>query len=375
VTLVLDVRKRVVGVIAPKNARRVRTSLSAASALRTPPTEMQLWSVGANPTDYGVHVWNERSVASVLELYTTRGNPLLIDVEHNGSQLADGEPAVTGGYARLEVRGGAPWLVFEWSDYGRAQIASGQRRFLSPEYDVDKDTGEILALYRVSLVADPGTHRARMLATSRQDRRMEMTTLLAALRAALAAEDPAVCKESIANLVAELDKGAGGESDAEGEPPATAGAGEDKPAGMQTGADDGAQKDEDDKSKQMAGAKPATAPTTPARPAPEKSDKVTAAADDAVRLIQNSTRDHLLATHGDKLDPSIRRWASSQPLEVVKGLLDAAPAKDAPLKRGAPTRGNAGPSGLTERELQKCKAKGVDPAKYAALKAASVGGS
>lgn len=132
---------------------------------RTAPAEFQLWSVGPNATDYGTHIWSSRSVREVMARYKTRGNPLLLDVEHNGA-TKDGEPAVTAGYARLEVRAGAPWLVFEWSDYGREQIATGQRRFLSGEYDVDKNTGEILALYRVSLVADPGTHRARMLAAA-----------------------------------------------------------------------------------------------------------------------------------------------------------------------------------------------------------------
>lgn len=138
-----------------------------ANVTREPPKEIQLWNRGSNPTDYGVHVWNQRSILEVMTRYGKRGNPIVLDVEHNGAQLANGEPAITAGYARLEVRAGAPWLVFEWSDYGRQQIASGARRFLSPEYDVDSKTGEIVTLYRVSLVADPGTHRARMLAASR----------------------------------------------------------------------------------------------------------------------------------------------------------------------------------------------------------------
>lgn len=175
---------------------------------REPPREIQLWSAGDNPTDYGVHRWTERSLAEVCGRYNERGNPLLIDIEHNGAKLADSdEPTTTGGYARLEIRRGEPWLTFEWSDFGAAQIQSGQRRFLSPEYDVDPDTGEITALYRVSLVADPGTHRARMLAaanTEQGQRPMTLAMVLAALRAALAAEDPAVVKESITNLVNEI---------------------------------------------------------------------------------------------------------------------------------------------------------------------------
>lgn len=309
----------------------------AAEAEREPPAEFQLWAKGENPTDYGVHIWNERSIREVMARYKARGNPLLVDVEHLGSQIkATGEPAPTAGYATLEVRDGAPWLVFTWSDYGREQIRTGQRRFLSPEYDVDKDTGEILALYRVSLVADPGTHRARMLATAmHEERPMDLAVILAALRAALAAEDPAVAKESIANLIAELDKGNGEEG--EGAPVSAEGA-EDQSADVT--ANEGGD-DEEKKEPIAARAKPAT----PKKPEPAKVEAVeakvtvTAAADDAVRAIHNATRDHLLATQGDRLDPSIRRWASTQPLEVVKGLLDAAPAKTTVVERAKATRG------------------------------------
>jgi hypothetical protein len=338
-------------------------AIAATSALvaREAPREIQLWNAGANPTDYGVHVWNERSRKEVMSRYAERGNPILLDVEHNGANV-EGEPAVTAGYARLELRAGAPWLVFEWSDFGREQIATGQRRFLSPEYDVDKDTGEILALYRVSLVADPGTHRARMLAASanRKDSPMDLAVILAALRAALAAEDPAVCKESISNLLAELSKESGGDTPTEpamtetDDPPKGG-----PPSGMQMSADE----NEDDKEK-----KAASAP----KPAPKSNTiKVTVAADDAVRVIQNATRDHLIEIHGDKLVPSIRRWASSQPLEVVKGLLDATPAKETTKTRASATRGaSTGAIELTDRERAMCAAKNIDPAKYAETRAA-----
>lgn len=345
---------------------RIKTAV-VATLERAPPSEMQLWNAGENPTDYGVHVWNERSVREVLARYSERGNPILIDVEHNGPALKDGTPAVTGGYARLEVRSGAPWLVFDWSAYGREQIASGQRRFLSPEYDVDKNTGEILALYRVSLVADPGTHRARMLATASNGEKMDLKVILAALRAALAAEDPAVAKESIANLLAELEKSAGGGDGApEGvDPPAA------DPAPMATEASDDDDQD-DDKQKTMTTApqKPANAPVTATAPS---TDAVTAAAGAAVKQIQAAQRDHLIATQGDRLEPSIRRWASSQPLEVVAGLLAATPAKDGTKDRARATRGDGSASGLTERELKKCKARGIDPAKYAETKKAMGG--
>lgn len=353
-----------------KNVIRVAAVILAAQlADRVAPKEIPLWRAGANPTDYGVHVWNERSIAEVLARYNERGNPILIDVEHNGAKRSDGKPAETGGYARLEVRAGVPWLVFDWSDYGRQQIESGERRFLSPEYDVDKNTGEILALYRVSLVADPGTHRARMLATASNGEQMDPKVILAALRAALAAEDPAVAKESISNLVAELSKsvdgGDGGDAGGMTDPSP-----DDAAVTTDTGDDNADDSSDDNKDKMAATTKPSKK-AEPAKPAPvaqPKGDKVSAAADDAVRVIQNATRDHLLETQGGKLDPSIRRWASSQPLEVVRGLLGATPAKETTKTRAKATQGG-GVSGLSERELAMCAEKKIDPAKYAETRA------
>lgn len=223
------------------------------------PAEIQLWNVGDNATDYGVHRWTDRSVLECFGRYEDRGNPIQIDVEHNA---ADGLDAVapTGGYAKLELRNGAPWLVFDWSAFAIEQIATRQRLFLSPEYDVDTSTGEIVRLYRVSLVGDPGTHAARMLARShraatKETRTMNLAMFLAALRAALSAENPETATQQIAALISEMESaaGAGGEA----APPsaaATAGA-----------ADGGMAGDEEDKAKAAA-------------PPPDEEDKTKQAA-------------------------------------------------------------------------------------------------
>lgn len=306
---------------------------------KTPPSEIQLWSAGDNPTDYGIHKWTERSAADVFARYESRGNPLLIDVEHNGANTADEEPTVTGGYARLELRAGAPWLVFDWSAYGVEQIATGQRRFLSPEYDVDRATGEILALYRVSLVADPGTHRARMLAAAALKQETGMDPKLAAIMAILSSvADPAAAVDAIKSLVANLDGG-------DAAPPADEMAAAGDPPGDKPGpAGDGPPEDKE----KVAAAAPvvpvapvaAAQVVAPAAPVAPSTTHVTAAADAAVLQINNAQRDHLILTEGDRLEPSIRRWASSQPLAVVRGLIGAAPGKLDPPGRAKATRGD-----------------------------------
>jgi hypothetical protein len=251
-----------------------------------PPKEIQLWKAGDNPTDYGVHEWSERSAQSVIAWYNARGNPLQIDVEHNGAAPADpSEPGPTGGYARLELRNGEPWLVFDWSAYAVDQIRTRQRLFLSPEYDVDRETGEIVRLVRVSLVADPGTHHARMLASASRtlakgDTSMNLMLILAALKAALANEDPEAAKAGIASLIAEIEKmaGAGDAGDAPAPPPPA-----EEPAAAAAPPDGDAPAAEEDKDKMFA-----STPKKPATPATVKTGATAAtpAADETPETIR-----------------------------------------------------------------------------------------
>lgn len=340
--------------------RRVR---AFAIEAKTPPSEIQLWRAGDNPTDFGVHRWTDRSAAEVWARYAERGNPLLIDIEHNGAGL-EGTPAATGGYARLDLRAGEPWLVFDWSAFGAEQIATGQRRFLSPEYDIDPNTNEIIRLYRVSLVADPATHSARILASAEEKR---MDPKLAAIMAILGSvSDPAAAVEAIKSLVANLDdSGTTDDAPADDAPadgaPAFAAVGDDTP---------------DDKDKPVVAAAPppakpvvaAAAPvaTIPAAPAPPAAPVGAAAQEGAdVRAsranadrAELAARDVLIAQHGHRLQPSIRTWASTQSLAIVRGLVNAAP-KDLPAPptvkatRGAAHgTGSPKPRGLEGVELE-----------------------
>lgn len=184
---------------------------------------------------------------------------------------------------------------------------------------------------------------------------MDLAMILAALTAALTAEDPAVCKESVANLVAELKKSSGGGGDA---PPSegAAEAGAAPPAEKdgteeeQAGAPPPADPDKNKKDEPVAASRKVAASTAGA-------DVVSDAAAKAVAQIRASQRDHLVQTQGDRLEPSLRRWASSQPLEVVEGLLGALPAREGAPVRIAATRGETQgmpvkPKGLEGKELE-----------------------
>lgn len=318
-----------------------------AIAERVPPTEIQLWNAGENPTDYGTHYFTEQSAASIMARYTERGNPLLIDVEHNGALLEDATPAQTAGYAALEIRDGAPWLTFEWSAYGVEQIASGQRRFLSPEYDVDVDSNEITRLYRVSLVADPGTYRARVLASASFTTATEGTHMdptLAAIMSLLdSVTDPQAAIDAVRGFVANLPASDGAPVDdvvapmaADAPKPA------DKPAF--------ASADDDDK-KPVAAAAPVAAVAPVAASAPVGEDASVKAARAYALQSENALRDTILLRDGHRLAPSVRTWASTQSLGVVRGLCAAAPEAPASTTRVAATRGQTHGTGTVGKGL------------------------
>jgi len=308
---------------------------------KEPPAEIQLWNVGPNPTDYGTHHWTERSIREVMAVYNGRGNPLQIDIEHNAcaeerAQRKSDEPPPTGGYAHLEVRGGAPWLRFDWSAYAVEQVRTRQRLFLSPEYDVDPDTGEITRLVRVSLVADPGTHHARMLASAKRVRAQQersggvnevLKMILAAINAALEAGDLETAKEILSKLKAEIEGGGGDQSAAEGE-------------GVAAESDQGAEGSKEEEEKTAARTKASAAPQT-------ANIGLAVRVAELERHVAQGEVERIVEKHRDRFTASTRAWALTQPLATVQSYIKAASKQEqrAPITaaatRGA-TQGEAG---------------------------------
>lgn len=320
---------------------------------RTPPAEVQLWDVGANPTDFGVHKWTERSADIVMSRYAQKGKPIQIDVEHGNAEPlpAGATPPPSAGYAELEIRAGAPWLKFQWSKYGAQQIQDGERLFLSPEYDVDRATGEITRLVRVSLVADPATHHARMLASAAHaqgDRAMDLALILAALQAAISAEDPAVCKQQVTTLVGEMKKMAA----PEGAPAA-----------------EGAEMAAAPLAEENKGEAPAEAPAAPAEEEkkPFAASAKTPISDDTVRIVAKVAADsasmqkrlgeleaeNRVLAAGERIPEALRGFARGldrkQFDEFVAGLPEQRGAAGGIKASAKPTRGTA--SGRPEGEL------------------------
>lgn len=333
---------------------------------RKAPDRVRLWRLGENATDYGVHFWTDRSIEACLTRYLERGNKLAVDIEHNLAHAEEGEVVPTAGYCEFEVVGGEPWLTFEWSQRGRDEIETGQRRYLSPEYEVSED-GEIVSLLRVSLVAEPATFNALVLASKRRTnmaKRIKANTvdasgLLDGVATVLDDESiPAEERVSQAKAVIEGLKAAvdGATDDStEGTDESTTAAGEGTTTEEVTAsADDG---DEKDKEKVEASADDG-----------DEKDKVEATAKkiaaSVARRVDKDRLELLLAEHGHELAPEVRAVAASMPYDTVKRIVTASIAKrkNAEL-RERPARGARDEQQGAERDIVEASRERIRAAK------------
>lgn len=181
-------------IIAPPLARRPTLATRARRAGRVDlpplggpvPSRVHVWGPGNNPGDYGDNYFTPAAAASLLAEFDRRGNAGLIDIEHGTNpdaapNLDPTRPPVTGGYWVPEVEQGPDgphlWVSVRWSNCGAPQaqpgavccathqIESGQRCYVSPDWDRDATTFEVVRLNKISLVGEPGTYAIPLLAS------------------------------------------------------------------------------------------------------------------------------------------------------------------------------------------------------------------
>ena len=166
------------------------------------PERFRIWRAGANVGDYGACNFTPAAAAAVMADFTARGNAGAIDVEHATNPKANpsydpASPPPGGGYYVLDLvdsdDGPELWASVRWSDYVVAQIESGQRCYVSPDWLMSTDTREPSKLNKLSLVQEPGTFGINMLASraSAEKTHMDLDTLKALIAAAQKMADSA----------------------------------------------------------------------------------------------------------------------------------------------------------------------------------------
>lgn len=102
------------------------------------------------------------SRALVIAAFEARGNDLVVDYEH---QTLDGDQAPAAGWiTALEDRGDAGlWARVEWTEKAKAYLETGEYRYDSPVFTVDRETRRVVKLHHIALTNWPASHNRTAL--------------------------------------------------------------------------------------------------------------------------------------------------------------------------------------------------------------------
>lgn len=154
------------------NTKR-KTSVAALSvALSAPGQPLQLLPAGefraadgsGRPADAPYWKIDAAIAARLIARVAARANPLVIDYEHQTLYSEkNGQPAPAAGWfggADLEWREGQGVFATnpEWTPPAASFIANKEYKFLSPVFEYDRATGEVLDLRMAALTNNPGLH-------------------------------------------------------------------------------------------------------------------------------------------------------------------------------------------------------------------------
>lgn len=186
------------------------------------PVSVKIFDPGENKSTKGSVFFTARSAELIMVAFKERGMPLMWDYEHESTVPLEQRPVsasagfgeASAHHSELELRGAdgagvdgfdqALWAIrIEWTDDARSQIVSGKRRQVSPAFDVERGTREIVGLASMALCFEGATNNGRIL--SPLDRRLHsrgqrMEQIIAALRAAIEAGDWEQVKAALAAL-------------------------------------------------------------------------------------------------------------------------------------------------------------------------------
>lgn len=242
----------------PRTTRTIALSLGDAGEL---PTEFRLFVKGWNETENGRFLFDDDAAAAVMAAYRDWGVDLAIDLEHQMLDDAGSDPTARDarGWCKLELRGdGSLWAVdVRWTPDGAARLEAKRQRYVSPAFEIDRDTKRVTKVINVAITAMPATHRTpALVAASASGGSMDPSLVKQALEA-IEKGDAKAALDILKGLVASA---AGAEPDADGDQPGAEGDGaEGQPAreaekvedpkvvdSAETGDDDEDEDDDDD---------------------------------------------------------------------------------------------------------------------------------
>lgn len=160
------------------------------------PEWLELVPAGAFEGRDGRH-WVNDQPSAVVTAFNQDGRPLPVDWDHATEEAQSGEPVPKAAWIeQLDVRDGAIWGRFDWTERGRNAVAARDSRFLSPVFIYAQNTLQVVKLVSVGLVDNPNL-RLKAINSLQPDKEAQSMSLSAQIRQALglaenATEDQAV---------------------------------------------------------------------------------------------------------------------------------------------------------------------------------------
>lgn len=109
--------------------------------------------------------------------------PVLVDYDHRSYYDAslNGETLAAGWCTAVEARSDGIWARVEWTPAANRAVIEREYRFISPEFSVDRDSGEVVALAAISLVNRPAFTMTALARSTPQRGEDDMRAIAAAL--------------------------------------------------------------------------------------------------------------------------------------------------------------------------------------------------
>lgn len=139
--------------------------------------------------------WLNDAPDAVVAAFNQAGLALPLDWEHASERPTDGQPVAKAAWIdRLEVRDGALWGHFDWTERGRNAVQNRDSRYLSPAFLFRRDNQRVVQLTSVALTDNPNLH---LKAINRQE---EVMDLPAQIRQALGLDENATADHAVAAI-------------------------------------------------------------------------------------------------------------------------------------------------------------------------------
>ncbi|MGR3484058.1 MAG: phage protease [Paracoccaceae bacterium] len=107
--------------------------------------------------------------ALIAQYTAADARPIMVDYDHLSAFAPDegGDQTAAGWIESLEVRDGQVWAKVAWTIRAADRIAAREYRFVSPEFTVEKKTGEIVSIDAVAIVNRPAFQMTALASRAR----------------------------------------------------------------------------------------------------------------------------------------------------------------------------------------------------------------